>query len=122
MENNNETVNTENINNNNDLQSNNIDNNPKKANKKKSLIIITIILVIIVAGVLVFLKVKKNNSKPDDNKQNQVEVKRENKYSEYPGGKTIPRILNISNNIKGLVHNKNNHNHHKSQVMIPVLV
>ena len=83
MENNNETVNTENINNNNDLQSNNIDNNPKKANKKKSLIIITIILVIIVAGVLVFLKVKKNNSKPDDNKQNQVEVKRENKYSEY---------------------------------------
>ena len=83
MENNNETVNTENINNNNDLQSNNIDNNPKKANKKKSLIIITIILVIIAAGVLVFLKVKKNNSKPDDNKQNQVEVKRENKYSEY---------------------------------------
>lgn len=83
MENNNETVKTENINNNNDLQSNNVDNNPKKTYKKKSLIIITIILVIIVAGILVFLKVKKNNSKPDDNKQNQVEVKRENKYSEY---------------------------------------
>lgn len=58
---------------------------PKKTNnKKKSLIIITIILVIIALGIFIFFKVKvnKNNSKPDDNKEN-VEVKRENKYSEY---------------------------------------
>ena len=45
-----------------------------------------------------------------------------NNHSEYPGGKTVPGILNTSNNIKGLVHNNNNHNHHKSQVMIQVLV
>ena len=109
MENNNETVNTENINNNNDLQSNNIDNNPKKANKKKSLIIITIILVIIVAGVLVFLKVKKNNSKPDENKQNQVEVKRENKYSEYQlKDNTLSNFdlyfLQLENNKKNMIY------------------
>lgn len=58
---------------------------PKKTNnKKKSLIIITIILVIIALGIFIFFKVKvnKNNSKPDDNKEN-VEVKRENKYSAY---------------------------------------
>ena len=109
MENNNETVNTENINCNNDLQSNNIDNNPKKANKKKSLIIITIILVIIVAGILVFLKVKKNNSKPDDNKQNQVEVKRENKYSEYQlKDNTLSNFdlyfLQLENNKKNMIY------------------
>lgn len=58
---------------------------PRKTNnKKKSLIIITIILVIIALGIFIFFKVKvnKNNSKPDDNKEN-VEVKRENKYSAY---------------------------------------
>ena len=58
---------------------------PKKTNnKKKSLIIITIILVIIALGIFIFFKVKvnKNNSKPDDNKEN-VQVKRENKYSAY---------------------------------------
>ena len=58
---------------------------PKKTNnKKKSLIIITIILVIIALGIFIFFKVKdnKNNSKPNDNKEN-VEVKRENKYSAY---------------------------------------
>ncbi len=109
MENNNETVKTENINNNNDLQSNNVDNNPKKTNKKKSLIIITIILVIIVAGVLVFLKVKKNNSKPDDNKQNQVEVKRENKYSEYQlKDNTLSNFdlyfLQLENNKKNMIY------------------
>ena len=109
MENNNETVNTENINNNNDLQSNNVDNNPKKANKKKSLIIITIILIITVAGVLVFLKVKKNNSKPDDNKQNQVEVKRENKYSEYQlKDNTLSNFdlyfLQLENNKKNMIY------------------
>ena len=109
MENNNETVNTENINNNNDLQSNNVDNNPKKTNKKKSLIIITIILVIIVAGVLVFLKVKKNNSKPDDNKQNQVEIKRENKYSEYQlKDNTLSNFdlyfLQLENNKKNMIY------------------
>ena len=109
MENNNETVNTENINNNNDFQSNNVDNNPKKTNKKKSLIIITIILVIIVAGVLVFLKVKKNNSKPDDNKQTQVEVKRENKYSEYQlKDNTLSNFdlyfLQIENNKKNMIY------------------
>lgn len=107
MENNNETVNTENINNNNDLQSNNVDNNQKKT--KKSLIIITIILVIIVAGVLVFLKVKKNNSKPDDNKQNQVEVKRENKYSEYQlKDNTLSNFdlyfLQLENNKKNMIY------------------
>lgn len=58
-------------------------NNINKTNKKKNIIIIAIILVILIAGILVFLKIKKNNSKPDDNNQNQVEVKRENKYSEY---------------------------------------
>lgn len=109
MENNNETVKTENINNDNDLQSNNVDNNPKKTNKKKSLIIITIILVIIVAGVLVFLKVKKNNSKPDDNKQNQVEVKRENKYSEYQlKDNTLSNFdlyfLQLENNKKNMIY------------------
>lgn len=109
MENNNETVKTENINNNNDLQSNNVDNNPKKTNKKKSLIIITIILVIIVAGVLVFLKAKKNNSKPDDNKQNQVEVKRENKYSEYQlKDNTLSNFdlyfLQLENNKKNMIY------------------
>ena len=109
MENNNETVYTENINNNNDLQSNNVDNNPKKTNKKKSFIIITIILVIIVAGVLVFLKVKKNNSKPDDNKQNQVEVKRENKYSEYQlKDNTLSNFdlyfLQLENNKKNMIY------------------
>lgn len=109
MENNNKTVNTENINNNNDLQSNNVDNNPKKTNKKKSLIIITIILVIIVAGVPVFLKVKKNNSKPDDNKQNQVEVKRENKYSEYQlKDNTLSNFdlyfLQLENNKKNMIY------------------
>ena len=109
MENNNETVKTENINNNNDLQSNNVDNNPKKTNKKKSLIIITIILVILVAGVLVFLKVKKNNSKPDDNKQNQVEVKRENKYSEYQlKDNTLSNFdlyfLQLENNKKNMIY------------------
>ena len=58
---------------------------PKKTNnKKKSLIIITIILVIIALGIFIFFKVNvnKNNSKPNDNKEN-VEVKRENKYSAY---------------------------------------
>ena len=109
MENNNETVKTENINNNNDLQSNNVDNNPKKTYKKKSLIIITIILVIIVAGILVFLKVKKNNSKPDDNKQNQVEVKRENKYSEYQlKDNTLSNFdlyfLQLENNKKNMIY------------------
>lgn len=109
MENNNETVKTENINNNNDLQSNNVDNNPKKTSKKKSLIIITIILVILVAGVLVFLKVKKNNSKPDDNKQNQVEVKRENKYSEYQlKDNTLSNFdlyfLQLENNKKNMIY------------------
>lgn len=109
MENNNETVKTENINNNNDLQSNNVDNNPRKTNKKKSLIIITIILVIIVAGVLVFLKVKKNNSKTDDNKQNQVEVKRENKYSEYQlKDNTLSNFdlyfLQLENNKKNMIY------------------
>lgn len=58
-------------------------NNINRTNKKKNIIIIAIILVILIAGILVFLKIKKNNSKPDDNNQNQVEVKRENKYSEY---------------------------------------
>ena len=109
MENNNETVNTENINSNNDLQNNNIDNNPKKNNKKKSLIIITIILVIIVAGILVFLKTKKNNSKPDDNNQNQVEVKRENKYSEYQlKDNTLSNFdlyfLQLENNKKNMIY------------------
>ena len=109
MENNNETVNTENINSTNDLQNNNIDNNPKKTNKKKSLIIITIILVIIVAGILVFLKIKKNNSKPDDNNQNQVEVKRENKYSEYQlKDNTLSNFdlyfLQLENNKKNMIY------------------
>lgn len=79
MENNEKPV--ENINTGNNTQ----DIVPKKTNnKKKSLIIITIILVIIALGIFIFFKVKvnKNNSKPDDNKEN-VEVKRENKYSEY---------------------------------------
>ena len=79
MENNEKSV--ENINTGNNTQ----DIVPKKTNnKKKSLIIITIILVIIALGIFIFFKVKvnKNNSKPDDNKEN-VEVKRENKYSEY---------------------------------------
>lgn len=58
-------------------------NNINKTNKKKNIIIIAIILVIIIAVIFVFLKIKKNNSKPDDNNQNQVEVKRENKYNEY---------------------------------------
>ena len=44
-----------------------------------------------------------------------------NNHSGYPGGKTVPGILNTSNNINGLVHNNNNCNHHKSQVMIHVL-
>lgn len=109
MENNNETVNTENINSNNDLQDNNIDNNPKKTDKKKSLIIITITLVIIVAGILVFLKIKKNNSKPDDNSQNQVEVKRENKYSEYQlKDNTLSNFdlyfLQLENNKKNMIY------------------
>ena len=109
MENNNETVKTENINSTNDLQNNNIDNNPKKTNKKKSLIIITIILVIIVAGILVFLKIKKNNSKPDDNNQNQVEVKRENKYSEYQlKDNTLSNFdlyfLQLENNKKNMIY------------------
>ena len=79
MENNEKPV--ENINTGNNTQ----DMVPRKTNnKKKSLIIITIILVIIALGIFIFFKVKvnKNNSKPDDNKEN-VEVKRENKYSEY---------------------------------------
>lgn len=79
MENNEKSV--ENINTGNNTQ----DIVPKKTNnKKKSLIIITIILVIIALGIFIFFKVKvnKNNSKPDDNKEN-VEVKRENKYSAY---------------------------------------
>lgn len=79
MENNEKSV--ENINTGNNTQ----DMVPKKTNnKKKSLIIITIILVIIALGIFIFFKVKvnKNNSKPDDNKEN-VEVKRENKYSAY---------------------------------------
>lgn len=109
MENNNETVNTENISSTNDLQNSNIDNNPKKTNKKKSLIIITIILVIIVAGILVFLKTKKNNSKPDDNNQNQVEVKRENKYSEYQlKDNTLSNFdlyfLQLENNKKNMIY------------------
>lgn len=79
MENNEKPV--ENINTGNNTQ----DIVPKKTNnKKKSLIIITIILVIIALGIFIFFKVKvnKNNSKPDDNKEN-IEVKRENKYSAY---------------------------------------
>ena len=79
MENNEKPV--ENINTGNNTQ----DMVPKKTNnKKKSLIIITIILVIIALGIFIFFKVKvnKNNSKPNDNKEN-VEVKRENKYSAY---------------------------------------
>lgn len=79
MENNEKPV--ENINTGNNTQ----DMVPRKTNnKKKSLIIITIILVIIALGIFIFFKVKdnKNNSKPNDNKEN-VEVKRENKYSAY---------------------------------------
>ena len=45
-----------------------------------------------------------------------------NNHSEYPGGKTVPGILNTLDNVEGLVHNNNNQNHHKSQVMIHVLV
>ena len=114
MENDNKTViteNTENVNSTNDLQNNNTDNNPKKSNKKKSLIIITIILVIIVAGILLFLKLNnnKNNSKPDDNNQNQVEVKRENKYSEYQlKDNTLSNFdlyfLQLENNKKNMIY------------------
>ena len=106
MENNEKTV--ENINTGNTTQ----DIVPKKTNnKKKSLIIIAVILVVIALGIFIFFKVRsnKNNSKPDDNNQNQVEVKRENKYSNYQlKDNTLSNFdlyfLQLENNKKNMVY------------------
>lgn len=85
---------------------------PKKtSNKKKSLIIIAIILVIVFLGIFIFFKVKsnKNNSKLDNNNQEQVEVKRENKYSNYQlKDNTLSNFdlyfLQLENNKKNMVY------------------
>lgn len=106
MENNEKPV--ENINTGNTTQ----DIVPKKTNnKKKSLIIIAVILVVIALGIFIFFKVRsnKNNSKPDDNNQNQVEVKRENKYSNYQlKDNTLSNFdlyfLQLENNKKNMVY------------------